>query len=524
MAPVQTRHGGIPIATTLGVQEAPLRVVGTDFKVSAENDRTDAKPGLSGIALALVLVASFMVVLDFSIVNVALPTIRRALGFGGDSVQWVVTAYAITFGGLLILGGRIADVFGRRRMFIIGLLVFAGASLMAGFAADPGLLLAARAVQGVGGALVAPTSLSLITARIAEGPRRTRALGLYGATASIGFVAGQVLGGVLVQYASWRSIFLVNVPVGVVLALAIPRLITRDGAIPARRRIDVLGGVLVTGAVAALVFSVSEATVLGWSDPTVIGAMAVAVVALIGFVALEKVHPYPLVNLSLVLRTGLRTAGALSFFVGMWTAGELVVLSLYLQQTLHDSPLATGMVIAPQGIVGFVTGMFGSRLVRRLGMRTLLIASTAFTGVGFSILAGLPAHGRYSPVFLGVVLVGFGTVGTIFGSTVMAASGMADSDQGLVGGVVNTTRQVGAAVGVAVLVAIAEGSHAREGVSTVSGDRTAILVAAFIGFAGVLVAWLGPRSSGEVEVPIPASHTTVASETTNEHTPMRRTA
>ena len=450
--------------------------------------------GLSGLALSLVLVASFMVVLDFSIVNVALPSIRQALGFGGDSVQWVVTAYAITFGGLLVLGGRIGDTFGRRSMFILGLAVFSAASLAAGLTGDAILLVTARAVQGIGAALVAPASLSLITARIAEGPRRTKALGLYGATASIGYVVGQVLGGVLVQYTSWRSIFLVNVPIGVAAVLLAPRLLSPDRPRVRTTRLDMRGGVLITLGVALAVFGISEGPVLGWVQPLVIGAVVIAAVALLGFVAVERSHANPLIDLRLLRRRGLRTAAILTFLVGAWAAGELVVMSVYLQQTLHDSPLVAGLVIAPQGAVGFVTGMFGARLVRRLGMRTWLVVSTAAAGFGFLVLSDLPASGHYSALFAVVVLIGFGTVGTVFGTTVMAASGMAQADQGLVGGVVNTTRQVGAAIGVAALVAIAEGANARTGIATVGGDRIALLVAALVGLSGTLVAWFGART------------------------------
>jgi EmrB/QacA subfamily drug resistance transporter len=456
--------------------------------------------GLSKSALVLVLVASFMVVLDFSIVNVALPSIRRALGFGGDSVQWVVTAYAITFGGLLILGGRIADRLGRRSLFIIGLLVFAGSSLAAGLTDDAVLLVTARAIQGVGAAIVAPASLSLITARTAEGPRRTRALGLYGATASIGFVAGQVLGGVLVQYSSWRSIFLLNIPVGVAVAVLACRFITPDRRRPRSAHLDVTGGILVTLGIAAAVFAISEGPTLGWVQPVVMGALAVAAIALTGFVAVERVQAEPLVDLGLLRQRGLRTAGILTFLLGAWNAGELVVLSVYLQQTLHDSPLQAGLVIAPQGVVGFLTALFGARMVRRFGMRTLLVLATASTGIGFLILGHLPMSGHYSPVFAAVVLVGFGTVGTVFGTTVMAASGMAEADQGLVGGVVNTTRQVGAAVGVATLVAIAEGTHARAGLATIGGARTAMLVAALVGLSGTVVAWFGARPAPPLDL------------------------
>jgi EmrB/QacA subfamily drug resistance transporter len=450
--------------------------------------------GLSARALALVLVASFMVVLDFSIVNVALPAIRDGLGFGGGSVQWVVTAYAITFGGLLILGGRAADIFGRRRTFVFGLLLFSGASLGAGLTGNALFMVLARAIQGLGAALVAPSALSLITTSYVEGPSRTRAIGLYGATASIGFVTGQVLGGVLVEFASWRSIFLVNVPVGIFATLAARKLIPRDSATSGPSHLDATGGLLATIAVAAAVFAVSDGGTLGWTNVTVVLATVLAVGSFYGLLRAERHNADPLIDLRLLRRRSLRTAGILTFLVGAWSAGELVVMSLYLQQTLHDSPLVTGLVIAPQGAIGFVTGMFGAQLAQHLGLRRLLTLATATAAVGFLALVSLPTAGHYDPAFVAVVLVGFGTVATVFVTTNMATSGMADTDQGLVGGVVNTTRQVGAAIGVAVLVAVAESSHGNSGITTVAGDRTALFVAAAIALTATIVAWLGTRS------------------------------
>lgn len=489
-----------------GARELPAR--GPERVLTEAPPRDQGSVAGSGLptgALVLVLVASFMVVLDFSIVNVALPSIRQALGFGGDSVEWVVTAYAITFSGLLILGGRIADLFGRRRTFIAGLLLFAGASLAAGWSGDAAQLIVSRALQGVGAALVAPASLSLITSRLAEGPRRIRALALYGATASIGFVAGQVLGGIFVQYAGWASIFLVNVPVGIIAAVLATRVIASDRQRGNFAHLDVAGGVLTTVTVTAAVFAISEGTVLGWVHPLILGALGLAAIGLIGLIEVERGHAHPLIDLRLLVRPGLRTAGIVSLFMGAWSAGELVVLSVYLQQTLHDSPLLAGLVIAPQGIVGFITGMFGSRLVRRLGLRRLLIFSTFAAGVGFLLLTDLPSSGQFSAVFCAVLLVGFGTVGTVMGTTIMAAQGMAEEDQGLVGGVINTTRQVGAALGVAVLIALAEGAHAASGASTVHGDRLAMAVAAGIALSGTLVAMSGAKSlSPSVPSSLPA--------------------
>lgn len=459
-----------------------------------ERPTRETPTGLSNLGLALVLVASFMVVLDFSIVNVALPSIRTSLSFGGDSVQWVVTAYAIVFGALLILGGRTADLFGRRRALVVGLAIFTVASLAGGLAHDAALLVIARALQGVGAALVAPASLSLITAHIAEGPRRTRALALYGATASVGFVAGQVLGGVLVQFASWRWVFLVNVPIGALGAMVAPLWLAHDRARGRLAHVDFGGGVLSVTSVASLVYAVSQGPVVGWRSATIIAAFVISLVSIGGFVIVERSHSHPLVNLALFKRSSLRSASIITVFLGMWTAGELVVMSIYLQQSLHESALFAGLVIAPQGVIGFVTGVVGVRLVRRLGLQRLLLAATLSTFVGFFILAHLPTSGTFSPVFAAVIFIGFGTVGTIFASTAIATNGVADADQGLVGAVVNTTRQVGAALGVALMVAVADGAHARSGVSTVSGDRSALYVASLFALVATVVAWFAARS------------------------------
>jgi EmrB/QacA subfamily drug resistance transporter len=442
------------------------------------------------LALALILTAAFMVVLDFSIVNVALASIEREFGFSATAVQWVVTGYAIAFGGLLILGGRAADTFGRRRIFMTGLAIFSAASLAGGLAHDPVLLVTSRVVQGAGAALVAPSALSLITTGFAEGPQRTRALGMYGATASVGFVAGQVLGGVLVQFTSWRAVFLVNVPVGIVALLLAPRLLGEsrrtDGD---RHRLDVGGALLITGAVAALVFAVSQAYVLGLASPAVLAALTVAVVAGAAFIAMERRHPDPLVRGDLLRLPSLRKAATMNLLLGLWNAGELIVLSLYLQQVLHYSPLATGLIIAPQGVVGFTAGMFGARMARRVGIRRVLILTSAIATLGFLILTRLPAGGGYSPLLAAVMPVGFGTAGTAFGTMVTASTGVADADQGLVGGVINTSRQVGAAIGAALLPAVAEAVSHGSGASAAGGDRAAMLTAAVAAALATVVAW-----------------------------------
>jgi EmrB/QacA subfamily drug resistance transporter len=445
----------------------------------------------------LILVASFMVVLDFTIVNIALPSIEHDFGLGTSAVQWVVTGYAIAFSGLLILGGRAADLLGRRRTFVAGLVVFSLASLAGGLAGDPVLLVAARVVQGAGAALVAPSALSLITTSFPPGPRRTRAIGLYGCMASVGFVSGQVLGGVLVEWTSWRAVFLVNVPVGLAAALLAPRVITMPAANTApaehtgRRRPDVRGAVLITAAVALAVFCISQGNVLGWTSPLVLGAAVAAACAAASFVAAETRHPAPLVRPRLLLRPGLRDGAMLAFLLGVWNGGELLVLSLYLQQTLRFSPLATGLIIAPQGLAGFTMGFLGPRLAGRLGVRRVLVLAAAAATIGFAVLTRLPATG-YSPLLIVVVLVGAGGAGTAFGSILLASRELADDDQGLAGGVINTSRQVGAAVGAALLPAVADA------VRGVSGDRAAMLAATAVALAATAVAWRAARQAGAV--------------------------
>jgi EmrB/QacA subfamily drug resistance transporter len=443
--------------------------------------------------LALILTAAFMVVLDFSIVNVALPSIERELSLAQSQVQWVVTGYAIAFAGLLILGGRAADLLGRRRMFITGLLVFTVASLAGGLAQEPVLLIAARVIQGAGAAIVAPAALSLITTGFPEGPRRTRAIGLYGAVSSVGFVAGQVLGGVLVQFTSWRAVFLVNVPVGLIAAALAPRLIARtpaskeasNEASTRERTLDIRGALLITAAVALAVFAVSQGTQFGWTSPLIVVAAFAAVAAVVAFGKAEHRHPTPLVRPGLLHKKGIRDGVALAFLLGLWNGGEMLVMSLYLQQVLHESPLVTGLVIAPQGVVGFAMGLLGPRLAGRMGIRRLLVLTGAAAALGFAVLTRLPATG-YSPVLLTVMLVGFGTAGTAFGSVVIASRGMADADQGLVGGMINTSRQIGAAVGAALLPAIAQTISGSGGVT---GDRAAMLAAALAAVAATGVAW-----------------------------------
>ena len=497
---------------------------------SARHSRSSATAGLSrrqGLRLALILLAAFMVVLDFSIVNVALPSIERELSMTASAVQWIITGYAIAFGGLLILGGRAADLFGRRRMFMTGLLAFTAASLAGGLAHDPALLIAARVVQGAGAAVVAPAALSLITTSFTDGHQRTRALGMYGATASLGFVAGQVLGGVLVQFTSWRAVFLVNVPVGLLAVVLAPRLLA-DSRGPAKaHRLDVRGALLVSAAMAALVFAVSQANVSGWLSPMILGSLALFAACAAAFVVAERRHSDPLLPAPLLRRPALRTAGTLNLLLGLWNGGEMLVLSLYLQQVLRDSALVTGLAIAPQGVVGFTAGAFGARLAARIGVRRVLVLTGVVAAAGFAVLTQLPADGHYSPVLAAVMLVGFGTAGTAFGTMVIATAGVAGAEQGVVGGVINTSRQIGAAVGAAALPAIAAAVSHDSVTATAQGTRAAMLAGSVAAALAAVIAWRSIRparsSPAAARVVVPAG-LTPAQLGLEELTPARQTA
>ncbi|MEV6118006.1 MFS transporter [Streptomyces sp. NPDC052109] len=440
------------------------------------------------LGLALILVAAFMVVLDFSIVNVALSSIQRELAVSAATVQWVVTAYAIAFGGLLILGGRAGDLYGRRRLFLAGISVFTAASLAGGLARDPILLIAARVVQGSGAAMVAPAALSLITTGFAEGPRRTRALGLYGATASVGFVAGQVLGGVLVQFLSWRSVFLVNVPVGLAAMVLAPRVLRESRLTRSGRHLDTSGALLITLAVGALVFAVSQTATTGIDSVNVLAPLGLSALAGTAFAANEHRASDPLVQPALLRNRALRDATTLMLLLGLWNGGEMLVLSVYLQQVLHVSPLEAGLSIAPQGIVGLATGLLGARLTRRLGIQRVLVVTGTAATAGFAALTQLPgADGSHLPL-VAVTLVGFGTAGMAFGSMVTASAGIADRNQGLVGGVINTSRQLGAAMGAALLPTVADAVERTRRTSMAVGDRAAMLAGLLAAALATLVA------------------------------------
>ena len=470
------------------------RSTGVSVRSAEGNDRP-AVPSHRVAALGLILTASFMVVLDFSIVNVALAAIERELHANATAVQWVITAYAITFGGLLVLGGRMGDMWGRRRMFTIGLLVFSLASLAGGLAPDLGVLVAARALQGVGAAVVAPAALSLVTTSLPEGPGRTRALGLYGATASVGFVAGLVLGGILVQFFDWRAVLWVNVPIGMLAALLTPLVVPASTPMTIRPRLDTTGALLVTGAAALAVYAISEAPAGGWAADRTLGALLSAFGLAAAFLLVEHRQPSPLVRLSIFRLRSLRTANLFTVLIGAWSAGQVLVTPLYLQLVLHYSPLLTGLAMAPQGIVGFFGASRGARIVRRIGLRAFLVIAGGSASAGLLLLALAFATRSYPLVLAALILTGYGTSTGAFGATVGATQGVANAEQGLAGGLINMSRQIGAAIGVALAAAVI-------GTATTSGaaiepDRSALILAATTAALATALAWRGTATKSE---------------------------
>jgi EmrB/QacA subfamily drug resistance transporter len=455
----------------------------------SDTEATESIAGgaLGALGLGVVLSAVLVVVLDFSIVNVALPDISSELRVSSTSVQWVVTAYAITFGGLLVLGGRVADLFGRRRLFVGGLIGFAIASAAGGLAADFSLLVGARAVQGVAGAAVAPAALSILTTSF-HGQARTRVLGYYGATASVGFVLGLVLGGVLVQTGGWRAVFFVNVPICLVCAAFGRRKLPVGTTASPRPHLDVMGAFLVTAGMAALVYAPTAGVDNGWVSAPFFAAVAISSVLLMAFVLHERRSPQPLVPLSIFRSRTLAAGDTVTLLVGAWNGGEVLLLSLYLQQVLGYSPLLTGIVVVPQGAAGLVRGAFGPRVVARLGIKWFLTASSLIAAIGLGLLLRFPATSRYP--LLGVVLfvVGMGTTSTAFAATVASSAGVNDDEQGLASALINAARQVGAALGVATLLSVAAAkSQSGSATDLADGYRTAMGVTAVLALAACAI-------------------------------------
>ena len=407
--------------------------------------------------LAIVAVAQFMVILDGSVVNVALPTIKHDVGFSEQSLSWILNAYTLMFGGFLLLGGRLADRLGRRRVLMAGIALFAGASLVCGVSQSEVELLVARGLQGLGGAMVSPAALSIILTTFAEGPERNRALSVWGAIAGAGGAVGLLLGGLLVQALSWRWVFFVNVPIGAVVLTLAPRIVPESRATAvANGGYDVEGAVTITLGTIALVFTLIKADSWGWTSGRTVVGFVVSAVLIAAFVVIERRHTDPLVPLRIFSNRNLAASDATLLVVVAALFGMFFFLTLYLQQVLGFSALKTGIAYMPLSVTLISASAVASRFVDRFTPKPVLIAGLLISTGGFIFLTGVSGHGDYgSHVVPAMIVLGAGLGLAFVPVTIAATSGVAPDDAGLASGLLNMTQQVGGSLGLAILSSVA---------------------------------------------------------------------
>jgi len=461
------------------------------------------------LVLVIVGLAQFMVVLDAPIVNVALPSIQRGLHFSADTLQWVVNAYTLSFGGFLMLGGRAADLIGRKRLFVSGIVLFSAASLLNGLAGSAGILVAGRALQGLGGALVSPAALSVLTTTFAEGAERTKALGVWSAVAVGGGAVGLLLGGVLTDLLSWQWVFFVNVPVGAgAIALAL-RYVPESRSPGVGRGVDIGGAVSVTAGLMVLVYAIVNARTAGWISTPTLGLAAVAVALLATFVALELRLRNPLIRLGIFRLRSLSSANLVMLLVAAGMFAMFFFASIYVQEVLGYTPLKAGLAFLPV-TAGIIAGAgLSQQLIKRVGVRAVGVTGMAIGAVGFLLLSRVPVAGTYAGDLLpGLLTMSIGLGLTFVPVTLIATTNVEATDAGLASGLLNTAQQLGGALGLAVLSTLAANatssqlmslgripSHADAASALVTGFHVAFLAGAgLIAGGSVLLAVLIRRS------------------------------
>jgi EmrB/QacA subfamily drug resistance transporter len=450
------------------------------------------------IALALLCVAQFVVVLDASIVNVALPTIGTALNFTESSLPWVLNAYVLTFGGFLLLGGRLADLLGRRRLFMGGLILFAIASLAGGLATSSGQLIAARAVQGLGAAILSPAALSIVATTFKDGAERNKALGIWGAVAGSGGAAGVLLGGVLTEGLGWEWVLWVNVPIGIVAAAIAPTLIAETRSEDETRHFDVAGAVTITLGLSAFVFALLDAETAGWGSSQTIGTIVASLLLLAAFVAIELRSRAPLVPFSIFRVRTVTGANVVGILVGASLFSMFYFISLYMQQVLGYSPIKAGLSYLPLAISIILSAGIASGLVTKVGFKPILAIGMALVALGLLWFTQISVDGSFladilGPSLLAAVGLGFAFVPV----TIAAVSGIEDREQGLASGLINTSQQVGGALGLAILAAIANaiiGTNASPA-KLVEGFQAAFAVGAGFAILGLIATLVLVRNS-----------------------------
>ncbi|MGH2942229.1 MAG: DHA2 family efflux MFS transporter permease subunit [Solirubrobacteraceae bacterium] len=408
------------------------------------------------LALALLATTQFVIVLDAAIVNVAIPSIGRDLKFFEEDLTWIPNAYALTFGGFLLLGGRMADLLGRRRLFMVGLVLFSVASLLGGFATSEMQLIAARALQGLGAALLAPSALSMVTNMFAEGSERNKALGVWGAVSGSGGAAGVLLGGVLTEYAGWEWVLWVNVPIGVVAALLAPRLLVESRRETDLRHFDALGAITVTAGLSLLVFALVDTINEGWGSTQTLTLLAVSLALIATFVAIELRSRDPLMPFGIFRLRTLAGANIVGLLVGASIFAMFFFLSRYMQQVLGYSALKAGLSYLPLAIAIILSAGIAAQLVTRLGFKPVLLSGLALVMVALLWFAQVPVSGSYVSDLLGPMVIAAIGLGFAFVPvTIAAVSGVSADESGLASGLINTSQQIGGALGLAILGTIA---------------------------------------------------------------------
>jgi EmrB/QacA subfamily drug resistance transporter len=443
------------------------------------------------IALGLLCMAQFVVVLDAAIVNVALPSIGADLAFSQENLSWVVNAYVLTFGGFLLLGGRLADLLGRRRVFMFGLVLFALASLAGGFATSEGWLIGARAVQGLGAAILSPAALSIVTTTFRDGAERNKALGAWGAVAGSGGAAGVLLGGVLTEYLGWEWVLWVNVPIGIVAALIAPSLVAESRSESLTRAFDFGGAFTVTAGLSVLVYALVDATDVGWGSTQTIVLLAVAVALIAAFVAIERRSDAPLVPFGIFRLRTLTGANVVGVLTGASLFSMFFFISLYMQQVLGYSAIKAGLSYLPLALTIILAAAVASQLVTRVGFKPVLATGMLFIAAGLVWFSQVSVGGGFASDILGPSLLAAAGLGLAFvPQTIAAVSGVAEREAGLASGLINTSQQVGGALGLAVLATVAN-SRTDDVVASAGGGPSALPNALTEGFQSAFLAGAG---------------------------------
>jgi EmrB/QacA subfamily drug resistance transporter len=454
------------------------------------------------LALALLATVQFMVVLDIAIVNVALPSIQVDLGFSQENLQWVISAYALLFGGFLLLGGRAADLLGRRRLFVAGLVVFTAASLLSGLAWSDEVLILTRAVQGLGAAIITPAALSILMTTFSEGRERNAALGVWGAVGAFGAVAGVLLGGVLTDWLSWEWIFYINVPVGLA-ALALTPLLLRESRDAQVKSFDVPGAVLVTGGLITLVYAITQANDYGWSSVETIGLFVAAAVLLVGFIGWESRANEPLMPFSIFRIRTVSAANIAGLILGTVTFSMFLMLTLYMQQVLGYSPMKTGVAYLAVAGTAIVWSTIAAQLVNRVGVKPTIAAGMTLLTAGLVYFTQVSVGGSYASDLLpGFLLIAAGLGFSFVPISIAALAGVQPSEAGLASGLFNTSQQIGGALGIAALSTIAT-TTTSDGVAAgtpvpkalTDGFEAAFIWGGAIAAVGILVALVLVRRS-----------------------------